>query len=77
MLIHAGVVCSDTGAETFWPGRAARLLCGREDSLWGHCVSVVKMRMLADVQSNLTAPLHADLEVAFGVDSFDSAQFRG
>ena len=41
----------------------------------GDGVSVVKMRMLADIESNLAAGVHSDFEIAGVVDLFDSAEF--
>jgi hypothetical protein len=40
----------------------------------GHSVSVVKMRMLADVESNLAAGIHLNSKVTLRVDLFDSAK---
>src|ERR1700683_2917865 len=41
----------------------------------GDSVPVVKMRMLADVKSNLATRVHSDFEIAGMADLFDSTQF--
>ena len=41
----------------------------------GDGVSVVEMRMLADVKSKLTVGVHSDSKVAVRVDLFDRAEF--
>jgi hypothetical protein len=40
----------------------------------GHCVTIVNMRVLADVESDFQARVHPDFEVALRVDVFDSAE---
>ena len=37
----------------------------------GHCVSVVKMRMLADIESNFATRVHSDFEIAGMADLFE------
>ena len=41
----------------------------------GDGVSVVEMRMLADIESNFATGVHPDFEIAGMADSFDSAEF--
>jgi hypothetical protein len=41
----------------------------------GDGVSVVEMRMLADIESNFATGVHPDFEIAGLADSFDSAEF--
>jgi hypothetical protein len=41
----------------------------------GHCVSVIKMRILAGIESNFATGVHPDFEIAGMADSFDSAEF--
>jgi len=40
----------------------------------GHCVSVVKVCVLANVESNLTAGVHPDFKVTLRVDLLDRAE---
>ncbi len=40
----------------------------------GHCVTIVKVRVLANVESNLMAGVHPDSKVAARVDLFDGAE---
>jgi hypothetical protein len=41
----------------------------------GHCVSMVEVRVLSDVESNLAARVQADTKVTLRADSLDSAEF--
>jgi hypothetical protein len=41
----------------------------------GYGISVVEMRMLADIESHLAARIQANFEIARMADSFDSAEF--
>src|SRR5580692_11441711 len=41
----------------------------------GHCVSMVEVRMLSDVESNLASRVQADTKVTLRADSLDSAEF--
>ena len=40
----------------------------------GHCVTIVNLRVLADVEWDFQARVHPDFEVALRVDVFDSAE---
>src|ERR1700721_458833 len=41
----------------------------------GHCVSVVEVRVLSDVESNLASRVQADTKVTLRADSLDYAEF--
>jgi hypothetical protein len=40
----------------------------------GHCVSVVKMRMLADIESNIATRVHSDFQIAGITDSVNRSK---
>jgi negative regulator of sigma E activity len=40
----------------------------------GDCVAIVKVRVLADVESDFVAWVHSDSKIAVRIDVFDSAE---
>ena len=45
--------------------------------LASHCVSVVEVRVLSDVESNLAGQIQADTKVTLRADALDRAEFLG